>query len=371
MVYSPSAKELSHFPFLKKAQDHVKGRFSSLDSLLKDKKGEALVERALARIQDAITPRKTFTPEVSGSTEDEIAGYALARVVVSCVNDRQLIDRLTRYESERAYFFLVNEEDWNQNYRQEEGEYSRLCVALAEELGIRITLDRMPFADYVELVAPLHDDRFHLVNRRVENSFVAIKKEERYELVRERIRLMLRRDLPHKVPSSLCEQLAPRVTLLKKAYQEQMLQQFGSIEESAFPPCMQALITALTAGTNLTHAGRFSLTTFLHTIGMNVNGIAELYARSPDFDAERTMYQVEHITGRGGSGTEYNTPACAAMRTTGICVHRDVLCEKVSHPLSYYKAKKRDQAGKFSKQGAVTGKEKGKQGEEKPPVPPT
>ena len=48
-----------------------------------------------------------------------------------------------------------------------------------------------------------------------------------------------------------------------------MLQQFGAIEESAFPPCMQALITALTAGTNLTHAGRFALTTFLHTIGMD------------------------------------------------------------------------------------------------------
>ena len=56
---------------------------------LKDKKGEALIERALARIQDAIPPRKTFTPEVTGSAEDEIAGYALARVVVSCVNDRQ------------------------------------------------------------------------------------------------------------------------------------------------------------------------------------------------------------------------------------------------------------------------------------------
>jgi DNA primase large subunit len=371
MVYSPSAKELSHFPFLKKAQDHVKGRFVSLDSLLKDKKGEALIERALARIQEAITPRKTFAHEVTVSSEDEIAGYALARVVVSCVNDRQLIERLTRYESERAYFFLVNEEEWNQNYRQEEGEYSQLCVALAEELGIRITQDRMPFADYVELVAPLHDDRFHLVNRRVEDGFVAIKKEERYELVRERIRLILRRDLPHKVPPALCEQLAPRVALLKKAYQEQMLQQFGAIEESAFPPCMQVLITALTAGTNLTHAGRFSLTTFLHTIGMDLSGIAELYARSPDFDAERTMYQVEHITGRGGSGTEYTAPACAAMRTTGLCVHRDALCETVNHPLSYYKAKKRDKTGKFAKKGPGTGKGTGKPSEEKSPVPPT
>ena len=80
---------------------------------------------------------------------------------------------------------------------------------------------------------------------------------------------------------------------------------------------------------------------------MDKTGIAELYARSPDFDIEKTMYQVEHITGRGGTGTEYTTPACAAMKTTGLCVHRDTLCEQVSHPLSYYKAKKSRITKKF------------------------
>ena len=341
MDFNPSAKELSHFPFLKKAQDHIKSRFSSLDSLFNDKKGELLIDRALGRIQDAITIKKTFAPEITESADDEIAGYALARIIVSCVHDKTLIDRLTRYESDRAYYFLVNEEEWNQNYHQDDSEYSHLCIALAHELGIQITKDRIPLADYVELVAPLHQDRFNLVNRRLEHGFVDIKKDERYELLRERIRVLLRRDLPHKVPSSICEKLGPRVAQVKKVYQEQMLEQFGTIEESSFPPCMQALITALTAGTNLTHAGRFALTTFLHTIGMDANGIGQLYARSPDFDLEKTMYQVEHITGRGGSGTEYTTPACAAMRTTGLCIHSDALCEKVNHPLSYYRAKKR------------------------------
>jgi len=364
MVYTPSAKELSHFPFLKKAQDHVKGRFASLDAVLKDKRGEALVDRALARVKDAITPKKTFTPNVSGTPEEEIAAYALARIIVSCVNDRQMIDRLTRYEAERAYYFLVHEEDWNQSYRQEDGEYSRLCIVLAEELGIRITQDKMPFLDYVEMVAPLHEDRFHLVNRRVEHGFVTIREEERYELVRERVRSLLRRDLPHKVPASLCEQISPKVAQIKKAYQEQMLEQFGAVEESAFPPCMQALIKALTGGVNLTHAGRFSLTSFLHTIGLDVNGIAAMYARSPDFDPEKTMYQVEHITGRGGSGTEYTAPACAAMRTTGLCVHQDHLCEKVNHPLSYYRSKKRDLAKSRPK------KAEGKTAD-KPPPPST
>ncbi len=368
MDYVPSAKESAHFPFLKKAQDHIRNRFTALESLLQDPNGEFLAARAADRIQEAISPRKTFAPEVPGSAEDEIAAYALSRIMASCINDRHLIDRLTRYESDRAYYFLVNEEEWNQNCKMEDGEYSRLCVAVAGELGIRITQDRMPLVEYVELVAPLHEDRFKLVNRRLDRGFVEIKKDERYELLRERIRLLLRRDLPHKVPSSICELLAPKATQLKKVYQEQMVQQFGEIQEQSFPPCIHALITALTAGTNLTHAGRFALTSFIHTIGMNTVAIAELYARSPDFDPEKTMYQVEHITGRGGSSTEYTAPACAAMRTTGLCIGRDALCEKVSHPLSYYKVKKRDPqkiAGRPEEKKAEERKSDAKNPEEK------
>ena len=50
-----------------------------------------------------------------------------------------LLTRLTRYEAERAYYFLVNEEEWNSSYVQDDGEYSRLWRAIADELGIRIT----------------------------------------------------------------------------------------------------------------------------------------------------------------------------------------------------------------------------------------
>ena len=342
MEFAPSAKELSHFPFLKKAQDHIKLRFSLLETLLKEPKGEVLVNRAINRIKEAITPKKHFDPKVVDVPDEEIASYALARIIVSCVNDKQLIDRLTRYEAERAYHFLVNEEEWNQNYSSGDERYSQLWIAIADELGIRITQNRMAVADYVELVAPLHDDRYRLVNRHVEKGFVSVKPDERYELLRERIRVLLRRDLPHRVPQHICEFLAPNAAQIKKVYQEQMLRQFGTVEEGAFPPCMQALVLALSAGTNITHAGRFSLTAFLHNIGMDTTTIAQLYARSPDFDIEKTMYQVEHITGRGGTGTDYTTPSCAAMLTTGLCVKKAPLCEKVSHPLSYYKVKKAD-----------------------------
>lgn len=365
MEYSPSAKELSHFPFLKKAQDHIKKSFPPIDTLLKEERGAFLTGLAVRRINQALASKKTIAAHFQHRDDEEIASYVLARIIVSCIQDRQLYDRLTRYEAERAYYFLnsetgsESEKGWNENAVPDNDQNTPVARHIAAEFGIDLSKDRMPLADYVEIVAVLHEDRFKLVNRRVSRGFVEIKKGELLELLRERIRVILRRDLPYHVPKSICEQLAPVAESIKKEYQEQMLRQFGAIEESAFPPCMQALIKALAAGTNLTHAGRFSLTSFVHTIGMDVPAIALLYARSPDFDPDKTMYQVEHITGRGGSGTEYTAPACAAMRTTGLCVNRDPLCERVNHPLSYYKVRKKDLA-------AGKGKRK-----EPPEAPPT
>ena len=348
MEYVPSAKELSHFPFLKKSSEHIRELFPSVEILLDQEKGKFLTGLALDRIAHALSSKRTIPVHFTVRDEDEIASYVLSRIIVSCINDRQLIDRVTRYEAERAYVFLHSEQGseeergWNEHTRPDESGYSPITKYLAAEFRLDITADKIPVADYVELVAPLHESRFKLVNRRVERGCVEIKRNERYELLRERIRVILRRDLPYKVPKAVCAKIAPAAEKIKADYQQQMLQNFGSIEEGAFPPCIRALVEALTTGANLTHPGRFSVTTFLHAIGMTVPAIAELYARSPDFDAEKTMYQVEHITGRGGSGTEYTTPACAAMRTTGLCVHKDPLCERIGHPLSYYKAKKKD-----------------------------
>jgi DNA primase large subunit len=352
MDYSPSAKELSHFPFLKKAQDHIKKSFPPIDQLLKEEKGAFLTDLAVRRINQALATKKTIAAHFQHRDDEEIASYVFARIIVSCVQDKQLYDRLTRYEAERAYYFLnaetgsESEKGWNENAILDGDQNSRIANYIAAEFRIDLSKDRMPLADYIEIVSVLHEERFKLINRRVRKGYVEIKKEELLELLRERIRVILRRDLPYHVPKNICQQLAPVGESIKKEYQQQMLRQFGAVDESAFPPCMQALIKALTGGINLSHAGRFSLTTFVHTIGMDVPAIAQLYARSPDFDPEKTMYQVEHITGRGGSGTEYTAPACAAMRTTGLCVNRDPLCERVNHPLSYYKVKKNDLAGK-------------------------
>jgi len=366
MDYEPSGKELAHFPFLKKAHERIT-TLPPIDILLTTEQGAFIRELAARRISQALTPAVKIDPRIDHKPEDEIAAYVLSRIIASCIGERQILDRLARYEGERAYQFLVSETGsadgapgWNENTRYD-GGFSPISRYLAAEFGIDITKTSMPLADYVEISAPLHEPRFKLVNRVVVSGNVGIRPEERYELLRERIRVILRRDLPYRnIPKSLCEKVLPVTDQIRKRYQEQMLENFGSIDEGAFPPCIKALIAAITSGANLTHPGRFSLTAFLHTIGMANNRIGELFARAPDFDIDRTMYQVGHIT--GGGGTEYTAPACPAMRTTGLCIRPDKLCESVNHPLSYYRSAKKRQKktvlpGKGPEKDAKEGKE--------------
>jgi DNA primase large subunit len=320
-------KELIRYPFLKESQQLARRHVESLEEFLAGATGALALERAKERVIAAISAKREFQDESASNLrpELEIASYALARVLVSCIGDRSLIDRLARYEAERASFFLATERPDIRRY-----------VALS--LGIDPDASAMPVTRYVELVPRMRDQRWRLINRDVRQGSVHLEPGETDELIRERIRVILVDQMPLRVPSGICERLAPAATEISALLQQQILEQFGEVKEEAFPPCISALIAAITAGGNLTHMGRFAITSFLHTIGMTTTGIAEIFARAPDFDLEKTMYQVEHISGRGG--TEYTPPSCATMRTFGLCANRDRDCERVNHPLSYYRLRK-------------------------------
>jgi DNA primase large subunit len=326
-------KDLARYPFLKESQQYVGTQSESLDQFLAGSQGRLALGKAADRVNLAITFRRSKDegekrPEVPADdihVKLEIFSYGLARVLVSCMKDRTLIDRLARYEARRAAQFLADEDPDKKTY-------------VAESLGMDLNEARMPLVAYVDLVAPLRDERWRLVNRSVHSGSVLLQKGEIDELLAERIRVVLLRQLPLQVPPSVCEQVRPITEHLNATYQQQMLRDLGPIDEGRYPPCISALITAVTEGKNLTHPGRFAMTAFLHTIGMSSTQIVELYCRAPDFDLQTTMYQVGHIT--GGGGTEYSPPSCATMQTNGICIGKNALCSRVNSPLGYYRRKK-------------------------------
>ena len=327
-------RDLAKYPFLKEAQSFISANTASLDQYLESPSGRLAVKEAFETVIAALRFNPRQPPEKLPDVPSEasavrilISAYPVSRLLVSCSGDRVLIDRLCRYQSWKIYQYLQDEDPKKKE-------------VVAGSLGISGSSTEIPVIQYVEIAARLTEDQWRLVNRIVEHGIVKIHRDEIDEILRERLRVIMNQHLPLKVPPSLCTSLQPVIDRIKAVIQERMLEEFGTVEESAFPPCMQAIIDALVHRTHLTHMGRFAITAFMHNIGMQNTRIVELYGHVPDFDLSKTMYQVDHISGQGGSGTEYISPQCSTMKTHSLCVHRNPLCDKINHPLTYYKQKK-------------------------------
>jgi len=328
-------KDLARYPFLKQSQDYIGTIFGSLDAFLESSSGEAALSEAVLNIKRALnfkgknTPVLPPVPSDMESTIISIASYPVGRILVSCTNSRPLIDRLVRYQAWTFFSYLEDEDP-------EMKKYIRRSIGLPET-GNEITL-----VDYIPVASRMTDNSWRLVNRVVLKGHVIVHPDEYDEIIRERLRYVMISNLPLKIPGSVCEKVRPLVEKILALWQKLALEEFGKVEESAFPPCICAILAAIAGQGHLTHMARFAITAFLHNIGMENTRIVELYGNVPNFDLKKTLYQVEHISGRGGTSVEYISPQCSTMRTHGLCVHPEILCSKISHPLSYYKLKKRE-----------------------------
>lgn len=329
-------KDLAKYPFLREAQEEVSRRTPSLEQFVGSNYGRNILNHAAERVVSAIRGEGVY-PDIRDA-EADLYSYAFARIIVGCLDEKGVTERHARYEAFRALSFLRDES-------------SNLREFVADRMGIDIHADRISVTQFVELTSSLRDDSWRLVNREIIRGFVLLQEMELDVLLREKIRTILIKQFPLPVPKVLCETISPVLSSISVSYQEQVLQQFGEVDEISFPPCINALIKAITEGTNLPHQGRFAITAFLNAIGLSPQEIVELYCRAPDFDVEKTMYQVEHIT--GARGTEYTAPSCATMRTYSFCLKRDTLCEHVNHPLTYYLIKKKHKKGKKSDESPV------------------
>ena len=186
-------KELVKYPFLKEAHSLVGSRAYALNNLLELESGKRLAQKARDRIKAALSMDYVFD-NVAGSSGDipehEILSYAIARMIVSCMNERPVIDKLCRYESERAAYFLKHEEPAKKEY-------------IARSLGIDLRSGQMSVREYVELVRDIRDAKWQLVNRDVNAGNVAVSRDEAEELLKERIRSMLHGQLPLPVPDEI------------------------------------------------------------------------------------------------------------------------------------------------------------------------
>lgn len=337
---------LSKYPFLSDSKRYVKEHKLSVMDILDD----PLYERARAigveRLDNAFKNRDVGNRSLVSDSDCimELLSYPISRMIAVCIGDTYFKRRYALGEAVHAYKNLLDEK-------------TDFLLKIAEEFKLRVNFDeeqnklKIFFVDYLRN-APTRYKEWKMINRSMEKGFVEINHKDLARLLQEALRERINKELDERDCSQIVSKIfsddVKRIQNLVSMHRKKIeAAPVGRVDIKKLPPCMKDILAAIQAGENVPHMGRFALVSFLNSLKLKTNDILKLFSTAPDFEEEKSRYQVEHITG-GISSTSYKAPSCEKMRTYGICpVDKiDDLCKKKRHPLSYYHTKWRQEKNK-------------------------
>ncbi|MCS7130652.1 MAG: DNA primase regulatory subunit PriL [Archaeoglobaceae archaeon] len=357
MKYLPLFNLISAYPFLKLSVS-VFGDLKIAEELKKFpeaiEKGKYEVLNALRGKHSKKEPLKTFLClgcDLKCFNCKKIRNFEDCNLCMSCFENCKFSYGLKTEEEIKkgakiallsylsAKMLVSNLEDWvrmrfavreaNSYVLALEEESDEIVRLIALDLGIKLKGWNTHVSSYVRASSRIRSDEWRLVNRKLIDGFVKTSKSEVIRVIEE----FLRARIFEKI-NFYSEILEPHLKELRSvAMKEKKFEMdLGEVDLKCLPPCMLEILTELQRGMNVPHTARFALTSFLLNIGMSVEEVLRVFKNSPDFDEEKSRYQIEHIAGMRGKGAEYSPPACETMRTYQNCVAN---CG-VSHPLIYY-----------------------------------
>jgi|Deesub1362B_J571_1020462.scaffolds.fasta_scaffold00157_60 DNA primase large subunit len=265
-----------------------------------------------------------------------VAAYLYSRILVSLMDERAR----RRYAVREA-----------RKYREIMDESDATLMIFASDFGLKAKIEEnvnLHVSDYLKAACRIRSKEWKLVNRKLKKGYVELTRKDFLRIVEELLRTRLAERVmitPTITPTpEINRNLAELIPISEARFAEIEL---GEFDAECLPPCMKKILSDLQAGLNVPHSARFAITSFLLNIGLSVDEVISLFSSAPDFDVEKTRYQVEHIA--GARGTEYTAPACDTMLSYHNCYRNDS-CRGVNHPVNYYRrCKKASKASKGDK----------------------
>jgi len=337
---------LSKYPFLNAAKSYVKENNLSIKELLDDPLYDRARLTGVERLDNAFKNRDVG--ERSLATESdcimELLSYPIARMIAVCIEDIYFKRRYALGEAVHAYKNLINE---TTSFLIDVSNEFKLNVRFFEDKNII----SIYFVDYLHY-APTRYKQWKMINRDMKKGYIHISHKDLARIIQEALRDRINNELDtkncsksiYKTFSKDIQRIKNYVMLHRKNIETAPV---GKLDYKKLPPCMKRIISAIKAGENVPHMGRFALVSFLNSLKLSTKDILNIFSTAPDYEEERTRYQIEHITGKFSS-TSYTPPGCEKMRTYGICPTDEIddLCKKKRHPLSYYKEKWKQEKNK-------------------------
>jgi len=330
---------LAKYPFLQDTRQYIKDNGPTVAELLHDLPYERARMIGIERLDHALKNRDVGERSLATNSDCimEILSYPLARMVAVCIGDTYFKKRYALGEASHAYKHLVNEP-------------TTFLLSVAKELNINAQqqpdqlIIKIFFKDYLRN-APTRYKEWKMVNRDLGTGFITITQKDLARILLETLRERINEELASReCDKAVYDTFAADIQRFQNTLSLQKKKidaaPVGKLSIEKLPPCMKDILSAIQSGENVPHMGRFALVAFLSSLKLNTNDILKIFSTAPDYQEDKTRYQVEHITG-ASSSTEYKCPGCDKMRTYGICPveKMDDLCKKVRHPLTYYSNK--------------------------------
>lgn len=335
--------EIAKYPFLADAGQYLKDKGFTLQQFGTDPDLKLSVEKALDRVQVSADGKIYKSDLIDGEAskdyvlEREVFSFLLAIVLLKLTGMNTLIKRFSLAEARRAEKYL-------------EKDLANITDESKKELAIRIIDDLfsiqikklndyfiIPISKYLTHSINFHEREWKLINRHVENGYVFLTPHETVRLIRKELgnyinSKIINAKTPSMIPG-LEDQVAKLVNLSKKFVTH-------SVTTGEYPPCIKHAIDVLEKGENLPHSGRFMLATFLLSRNQSVEQIAPLFKNAPDYNEKVTLYQLNHLKGTSGSGTQYSCPSCEKLKTQNLCFAIPE-CNNIFNPLQFGKKERK------------------------------
>ena len=348
----------ARYPFLPQANAAIKAHMEAnkidLEALVDTEWLEAVRVRARVRIAQSVTMKDgidaTTTIDIHTPYGQmvECLSFLYAMVTVCASFDERLLGRWAEGEASRADYLWGNIETPD--------SFRRLAETYLSD--VRIGEDgnwEIPVNDFIEICPKISGAYWRLPNRPMRNGWVVLSpgakgssQKQLSRLLKERIRTKLIEECRGRMEKMddaftgrMAEEVGRMVSLLQKQASTEV--SFTSADEGDWPPCMQEITTQLAQSVNINHVGRVFLASMSRVIGLTVDEAQAFFVNAPDYSADTTRYQLNHVYEH-----EYTPAGCPKLQINACCpvTRGDVksdLCNRewMDHPLKYLRARQR------------------------------
>jgi DNA primase large subunit len=347
--------------------EFISDLFSKNDSKQTSERVLLIFETAFNNLEDIPNPKDENL---------SIQVYILLKILVYALNNKLITNRIANLYSKNAYRKMERDNS--------ESDLYNICLDLKLRVNfydppiqygnkmLKDTREKQAtnftiyYIDYLKLASNLRDEYRKLAHNSLQNGYVYIQNRNLMRLIQEYVRnKILIKETEDKASLKSFLDKAFKIQEFKELY-DHILSIWAKKEEDfdftfkldltsktdimkLYPPCVLEILKKAKEGQNLVHHERLFIVWFLLALGYPVEIVVDIFATLPDFDRDKTIYQVEYAKKK-----KYTPYQCSTLQSISLCMkekYKDELCQdgygskevterkKLKHPLAYIRIK--------------------------------